>query len=40
MQFLIKITRMLRTAIVAGMGDGDNKHHSFDLQPADFVRAQ
>lgn len=29
---------MLRTATISGMGDGDDKRHSFDLQPAEFVR--
>ncbi|KAF2103306.1 hypothetical protein NA57DRAFT_72282 [Rhizodiscina lignyota] len=38
MQFLVKINRMLRKAIVSGMGDGDDKHYSFDLTPLEFVR--
>jgi hypothetical protein len=38
MQFLIKIERMLRNAIISGMADGDDKHQSFQVTPLDLIR--
>lgn len=38
MKFLVKVSRMFKKATVSGMGDGDDKHYTFDLAPLDHIR--